>query len=129
VTQALSSFQGPIPPPAILNQYGEVDRTLPNRIVAMAENQSSHRQYIEKWAVIGGTVLAYFGVICALIIALAALYGGYLLIMADHDVAGTIFGGVGLAGLVWVFIHGTKLRQEERIRKDRENKNLIKRKS
>ena len=129
MTQALSSFQGPIPPPAILNQYGEVDRTLPNRIVAMAENQSSHRQYIEKWAVIGGTVLAYFGVICALIIALAALYGGYLLIMADHDVAGTIFGGVGLAGLVWVFIHGTKLRQEERIRKDRENKNLIKRKS
>ncbi len=44
----LVSVSGPIPPPSMMEQY---ERTLPgsaDRILKMAENQSEHRQWIEK---------------------------------------------------------------------------------
>ena len=83
----------------------------------MAEKQSTHRQYIEKWAVIGGTILAYFGVKCAAVIAICTLFYGSKLILAGHVVSGTIFGGIGLVGIVGAFIYGTRSRKEERLQK------------
>jgi hypothetical protein len=78
----------------------------------MAKDQSEHRRTMEKWKVIGGTLLPYFGVICAFIIALFALHQGAALMREDHEIGGSIFGGsgVGLAALVGTFIKGTRLR-------------------
>lgn len=87
----------------------------------MAERQSSHRQHIEKWAVIGGTTLAHCGVFCAFGIALGTLYCGYKLISAGHVASGTIFGGLGLVGIVGAFIYGTQSRKEERLQKYSKN--------
>jgi membrane associated rhomboid family serine protease len=94
----------------------------------MAEKQSTHRQLLEKWAVIGGTILSYFGVFCALIIALCTLYFGYNLIHDGHVISGSIFAGAGLVGLVTSFIYGTRSRKEERLRREQQNKDLIGRK-
>jgi Ca2+/H+ antiporter len=94
----------------------------------MAENQSLHRQHLEKWAVIGGTILSYFGVACALIIALFTIYSGSNLIYKGNVVSGSIFAGIGLLGLVSAFIYGTRSRREERLRRDQLNKELIYRK-
>jgi len=94
----------------------------------MAEKQSIHRQCIEKWAVIGGTILSHFGVLCALIIALATLYFGSNLIQAGHVISGSIFAGSGLVGLVAAFIYGTRSRRQERMRRDQQNRNLIRQK-
>ena len=41
-----SSFSGPIPPPNIIKGYEEILPGSADRIIAMAENQSKHRQ---KW--------------------------------------------------------------------------------
>lgn len=120
----MAAFSGPIPPPSLLNGYAEIDATFPNRLLKMAEKQEIHRHRLETWAVIGGTILSYFGVACALLIALAAFYVGYLLIMANHDVAGTIFGGGGLVSLVSAFIYGTKSRRQERLQKNADNRKL-----
>ena len=61
-----------------------------NRILKMAENQSAHRQYIEKWAIVGGTILSYVGVLCAACIALGALYFGSRLIENGHVISGSV---------------------------------------
>jgi hypothetical protein len=91
----------------------------------MAENQSSHRQCIEKWAVIGGTVLAHVGVACALVVGLGSFYFSYLIIHEGHVIPGSLIGGGGMAALVGTFIYGTRSRKQERIEKDRMNKELI----
>jgi uncharacterized membrane protein len=120
-----SAFSGPIPPPDLLERYNQMIPDGANRILKMAENQSTHRQYIEKWAVIGGTILSYLGVLCAAGIALGSLYIGSKLIQSGYVIPGSLFGGGGLTGLVAAFIYGTRSRREERERRNRLNKELI----
>lgn len=128
VTVTAATFSGPIPPPELLGKYAEIIPNGADRILKMAESQSSHRQHIEKWAVIGGTILSYFGVLCALIIALFTLYFGSQLILKGYVVAGSIFAGSGLVGLVTAFIYGTRSRREERHRRDQQNRELTQQK-
>ncbi len=123
-----TSFSGPIPPPELLSKYDEIIPNGADRILKMAESQSSHRQYIERWAVIGGTVLSYFGVLCALVIALYTLYLGSKLIHGGNVVSGSIFASSGLIGLVTAFIYGTRARREERLRRDQINKEITQQK-
>jgi uncharacterized membrane protein len=125
ISHSQISFSGPIPPPELLSKYGEIIPNGADRILKMAENQSTHRQCIEKWAVIGGTILSYFGVLCAGIIALGTLYFGSQLIREGHVISGSVFGGGGLVGLVTAFIYGTRARREERLRRDQQNRELI----
>jgi len=126
--QETMAFSGPIPPPELLSKYGEIIPNGADRILKMAENQSTHRQCIEKWAIIGGTILSYFGVLCAGIIALGTLYFGSQLIREGHVVSGSIFAGSGLVGLVTAFIYGTRSRRHERLRRDQQNKEFIRQK-
>ena len=119
------AFSGPIPPPELLAKYAEIIPNGADRILKMAENQSIHRQYVEKWVVIGGTILSYFGVLCAAGIAFGALYFGSKLIQNGYVISGSVLGGGGLTGLVATFIYGTRSRREERLRRDQRNKELI----
>lgn len=41
------TFCGPLPPPEILQQYNEILPGAANRIITMAEEQSSHRRILE----------------------------------------------------------------------------------
>jgi len=123
-TQA-ALFSGPIPPPDLLDRYNQMIPDGANRILKMAENQSTHRQFIEKWAIVGGTILSYIGVLCAAVIAIGALYIGSDLIKSGHVIPGSVLGGGGLTGLVAAFIYGTRSRREERQERDRRNKELI----
>lgn len=120
------AFSGPIPPPELLLKYNEIIPGGAERILKMAENQSIHRQCIEKWAVIGGTILSYFGVLCAACIALGALYFGTKLIQNGYVISGSVLGGGGLTGLVAAFIYGTRSRREERQQRERQHRELIK---
>jgi hypothetical protein len=91
-TQA-ALFSGPIPPPDLLDRYNQMIPDGANRILKMAENQSTHRQFIEKWAIVGGTILSYIGVLCAAVIAIGALYIGSDLIKSGHVIPGSVLGG------------------------------------
>jgi len=83
---------------------------------------------LEKWAVIGGTILSYFGVFCAAVIALGTLYLGFQLIRDQHTIPGSILGTAGLGGLITAFIYGTRSRKEERQQRDQRNRELIRKK-
>lgn len=42
-----SSYAGPLPPPGMLVQYNEAVPDAADRIIAMAERQSAHREQLE----------------------------------------------------------------------------------
>ena len=98
----------------MLKGFEEVLPGAADRIIGMAEKQSTHRQGLEVIAVKGDSTRANMGVICGFLIGLAGLYFGFQLIREGHAISGTIFGGGSLVGLVSVFVYGTRVRKKER---------------
>lgn len=97
-------FEGPLPPPVILKEYGEIDNTFPNRIVSMAESRLSHTQKMEWWAMWTFQALNALGKIFGFLIGFGALAGGYYLISQGRDVTGFILAFAGLAPLIGAYI-------------------------
>ena len=109
---SIQGFRGPIPPPEILAGYDNVQPGLADRIVRMAEEQSTHRQHMEKSlldAQVGdakadrterriGQFLA-FGI--AVTVTLAGAYG----MTQGAEWPGALLGGTGVTGLVVAFLN------------------------
>ncbi len=88
-TQALS-YSGPIPPPAMLEEYNRIVPGSADRILRMAEDQTTHRH------------------------ALAALALAAYAIHLGQVGAGTFIGTTSFAALITAFIYGTQSRKTER---------------
>jgi hypothetical protein len=71
--------------------------------------QGSHRRSIENWLFKGGTIRSILGVICAFLMGMTAIICGTILVWDNHPVAGTVFGGFGIAGIIRSFLSGTSL--------------------
>lgn len=103
-----AGFTGPLPPPEMLAQYDAVISGGADRIVSMAEDQSSHRRRMESRGQMFGFLLA-----------LIAILGGIGLILDGKSVAGLVplIGAMG--GLAGVFVYGEiRARQARRIDTD-----------
>ena len=118
-TSVTTSFKGPIPPPIILAQYEEVVPGSAERLLAMVESQSAHRQALEKTVVNGDSKRAYLGLAAGFIVALAVVSGGGFLVYNGHDWAGASIITTVVVGLVGVFVYGTQTRKAERQEKQR----------
>jgi uncharacterized membrane protein len=96
-------------------KYEEVCPGIANRIMAMAEKQSLHRQIIEQTAINASSRNSTMGVIFAFIIAMSTLLvGAYCIVFLNKDLLGTLIGGVGLGSIVGTFIYGTRSNRAER---------------
>lgn len=105
------SWSGPLPPPGDLARYNEVTPGLADRIVSMAENEAIHRHDQERRQLAGDMVAnrailveRRIGQVLAFVVALLVCGTGGFLVYAGHPVAGTVFGGAGLAPVVWAFV-------------------------
>lgn len=87
-------FEGPIPHPTILRQYEQVFPGAAERIVAMAEKQSQHRQKIESDIVSSDIANERRGMHYSLFITIVLMLIGALLIYMKRDTAGyfSLFG-------------------------------------
>ncbi|MCL2857595.1 MAG: phage holin family protein [Oscillospiraceae bacterium] len=85
----------------------------------MAENQSSHRQEIEKIAVKSGALNSLLGVIAAFLLGTFTILGGIWLAFVGDATAGALVTSVGMAGLAGVFIYGTRSNKNERAEKNK----------
>lgn len=112
-----SSFRGPIPPPWILKGYEEVFPGCAERIVAMAEKQSSHRQMLEQERLIANNQTEHRGQIFAFIIALTAILGGIYLISIGMNASGLTAIIAALVSLVGAFMYGKYTQAQERRQK------------
>lgn len=124
-SQTISQFSsGPIPDAETLAKYNDIIPNGADRIMKMAENQSAHRQNLEEIVINGGNSRANLGVIFAFVFAMTiALIGGFL-IYYDKTIQGMIFAGAGLAGIVYLFIYGTRSQRQEREQRDVRNREL-----
>ena len=99
---------GPIPPPDIMEQY---EKTLPgsaDRIIKMAENQSEHRQSLEKQRLSFSNREVHLGQIFGFLIgAIAIVTGGYIA-SSGAQISGGVMGTSVVIGLVSVFVIGSK---------------------
>jgi len=100
-----SSFSGPLPPPEILKKYGDLIPNAPERILKMAENQSSHRMDIEKTLVKGNSRRENRGLFFAFILGMTTIILGFVLSMYDKGAAGITTMLAPLAILTGSFIY------------------------
>ena len=120
VSTSISAFQGPLPPPEILEQYNRIVPNGAERIVSMAESQMRHRQTLES-AVVNGNITAQSrGQTMGFILGLVAILGGIGLIAFNKNAEGLAAIITAFASLAGVFVYGRIEQRIERQQKRRE---------
>jgi uncharacterized membrane protein len=109
----MEQWQGPLPPPEKLKAFNDAFPGCAERIVAMTESQSKHRQEMEKAVVTGNLAMARRGQFIGGALAGLALLGGIGLIALGHDIQGFVLlvGEAVSFGYVWMT--GRKKQQAE----------------
>jgi len=109
----LQAFSGPIPAPGILAEYERILPGAAERILKMAETQSSHRQHQEEKSLqaqvehlVRRDKEARYGQWFAFIIAIFAIVMGTLVALVSSGLGGGIITFAGLATIVSAFIYG-----------------------
>ncbi|MHB8836708.1 MAG: DUF2335 domain-containing protein [Candidatus Methylomirabilia bacterium] len=110
-SQHLELRSGPLPPPEDLARYNQVVPGFAERIVVMAESEISHRHSQESRSIDADVaanksvlIERKIGQAMAFVIAMTVIGIGGFLVYSGHPIAGTIFGGLGLAPVVTAFI-------------------------
>ena len=105
--ELLVSVSGPIPPPSMMEQY---EGTLPgsaDRILKMAENQSEHRQWIEKKKLSFSNREVHLGQVLGFAIGVIAIITGGYTALNGAPISGGFIGTAGVVGLVSIFVIGS----------------------
>lgn len=98
----MQQYSGPLPPASELAAYKKVMVDAPERIVAMAEKEQSHRHNYDIRLLNAGRIESLLGQIFAFVIVLAFLAASIYLTMNNHEwVAITIIGII--AALATIF--------------------------
>jgi uncharacterized membrane protein len=98
----------------MLAAYEQVFPGCAERIVAMAEGQSAHRQHIEKTVIEGNVAAERRGQYLGSTIAMIAVLGGIALIYADKNAMGIATIISTLVALSGVFVYGRTQQARER---------------
>ena len=106
------SHSGPLPDAETLIQYDSVITNGADRIMAMAENQQSHRMKIEYNLVSSQSSQSKLGQIFGLIIGLVGIGCGTFLAATGSTTVGGIIAGGTVVSLVSVFVIGKKLQSK-----------------
>jgi len=59
--KTLEQFSGPVPHPDHMQQYKNIDPSLPDRFTAMAEKTLAHNQWVSKTETIVNSIMAFLG--------------------------------------------------------------------
>ena len=105
-TTQIAQFSGPLPHPDILARYNEVFPGAAERIVAMAEKDSTHLQEMERKSLEGALMERRLGQALGFGIGLAGFATGIALGYLGQGNAAAVVGGATLIGLVSIFVAG-----------------------
>ena len=114
VQHSVESFSGPLPHPDILRKFNEIVPGSADRIIKMAEEQSSHRKDLERKVIDSNISRSKWGQILGFIIAIAGLAVSCIVAIYGNAIAGGIIGVGTLASLVSVFMYGSRTREGEK---------------
>ena len=113
-------YTGPIPPPEALARYNDAVPNGAERILAVFEKQSAHRQDIERTVIANDVVMARAGLVTGVIVALSIVFlAGYIVHTGVPQAAPSAAAivGIDLASVVGAFIYGRRKNAEELARK------------
>ena len=113
------AYSGPIPHPSDLAKYEQILPGAAERILAMAEKQSEHRQALESKVIESGIRKSERGLVFGLVIGVTALLVGGLCALLGKEIAASFIGGGGIVGLVSVFVVGSQQQKNERLQKEK----------
>jgi uncharacterized membrane protein len=119
MVSAVYRFSGPLPPPEELAKYEQILPGSAHRIIAMAEQQSAHRQALEKTTINANSMTQRWGLVCAFVISMTAIVGGIWLSAHGMSGAGLTSIIAALGALVGVFIYGKSQQKKELNEKQR----------
>lgn len=100
------SWSGPLPPPAILQDYEGIVPGAAGRILTMAENNNDFLIEIDREALRSEYTERRLGQIFGFLIALVAIIGSICLAFNGYEHTASILGGATVLGLVGIFVTG-----------------------
>ncbi|WP_395144324.1 DUF2335 domain-containing protein [Armatimonas sp.] len=116
-----SFFSGPLPPPEVLIRYNDATPDAADRIIGMAEQQSTHRQQLELLVTKSNIERSKQGIQAGLYIAtLCLITSGFCAYIGQAAVA-TVLGSSTVLGLAGVFVIGKISQQKELSEKKSKN--------
>jgi uncharacterized membrane protein len=107
------TFAGPLPPPEVLERYNQILTGAAERIIAMAESQSSHRRELEKKVVNGNVFSQNAGMFLGFIIAMTAIIGGIWLASKGMTTQGLAAILAAIAAPAGVFVYAKHQQRDE----------------
>lgn len=115
------AYAGPIPHPDHLEKYAEIYEKAPEIIFSMAEQQQSHRHYMQKTEMTKILNMERLGIVLGFVLALFFLLGGFALIAFDKEIYGV---AAVIIGLVTLFARNKpKNSQENKQNNENESEN------
>lgn len=118
ILQAISAFQGPLPPPEILAGYEEISPGFADRIMAMAEKQQEHRIRLETSMVRRQLNQKSFGQLIGFVITIVILSAVVYLAIEGHDWLAGILGTTTLLGIGHIFVLGVRASNNKPVKKN-----------
>lgn len=106
IASQVSYWSGPTPSPDVLREYEQILPGAADRMIALAERQSDHRQKLESRALDNGHTRALLGSVFGFIIGLAGVGGGVFLAINDQELGGYAIVLGTVATLAGVFVYG-----------------------
>ena len=110
-------YSGPLPPPEALERYNQIVPGAAERLIAMAENQHTHRQELEKHVIHSNVSAQKLGTILGFIVAMTVIIGGVYLVHEGKSGEGLAAILTALAALVGVFVYSKYEQQKDLARK------------
>lgn len=107
-------FSGPLPPPQLLKGYNDAFAGCAERVVAMAERQSAHRQELEKKIIESNCEAQTRGQWFAFILALVVIGGGVYLLAQGKSLEGFSAIIIALGSLIGTLVYGRSAQRKER---------------
>ena len=119
INVASARFQGPIPHPELMKGYEEALPGSADRILRMAEEQSSHRRKMEEQYMRTQSRDSLMGIMAAFLIAIVIVVCGTVIIINVPSTAGVIAGSllnlVGIGTVVGTFLRGPRKSNGEEV--------------
>jgi len=107
-------FSGPLPPPQILQGYNQAFAGCAERIVAMAERQSAHRQAIERSVIDANCDAQTRGQYFAFVLAAMVVGGGIYLLAQGKSLEGFSAIILAVASLIGALVFSRTEQKKER---------------
>lgn len=113
VTHRATAWSGPLPPPSVLADFGNVVENGAERIMIAWEAETAHRRKIEIDSLRFSFLDSMFGKISALIFVLAALGVTAYSASIGAQWIGVVLGGGVIGSVVWAFVNASKSKKND----------------